>query len=756
MILLHLFFILLLITGNAVICFDNLAELQKYAVTHQEYPPSDDKDWLDPDYTTFHKSLHPTFFDRLSQLLRLQKKPLWTPTDFEETLHAIVKQRKKQKLSGRFVTHFRLDQPAKFFIWGDLHGAFHSLVRALEWLYKDNIITQDLKIIKPDHYFVFNGDAIDRSPYILETLSLLLLLLKRNSQQVFYIRGKHENSNYWHNFGLKRELILRIPNTLGGKIPLAPLVSEFFKTLPLALYISTIQDPTDVIRISHYGRDRFEINEEYFGDFWNDTTKTGISYYDIRNKQESEQPVTIKSLIKTEEWLRESRTMLGEPKDAVGLGLLDQEKGAMTWAILSSPIMPYQVYYDFFYDAFAIVDVTIPISESTITLYNQNLKKKDGFKKNRTFNLLTGVSVDIERGIATDLIIGSSLSLVSGVASMGKQVKRGISARLREANQAISGNNYHIKLIIYNDDYVPYLARRNISRFLKKDGIDIVLCPTGSPTLFSYLDYIKEDKILVLFPITGSSIFRKKDLGGLINFRQTYANEIHALIDYVTTEHAARRFAFFYQDDAYGVSALKAAKEILEQKGIAESEWASVSYLRGSSEFSKQAKAIKLSLPDAIGFFSTALATEELIRQIGIEFLANKVLFGISFLGEEPIRQFIKRKGITIYWGAVVPNPQISQLEIVKEYRQAMDRNNYSYDVFSLEAYIGASIFVDALQKIDGEITREKIKKQLESLDNYQFKGLTLTFNPETRSLFDSVWIETSPDEEWIEKKVKN
>ena len=87
--------------------------------------------------------------------------------------------------------------------------------------------------------------------------------------------------------------------------------------------------------------------------------------------------------------MRESRTVFGEPKGIPGLGLLDQEGGAMTWAILSAPIMPYQTYYNFFYDAFGVIDVTIPITDSTITLYNQNINKKDGFKKNVPLNLNT-------------------------------------------------------------------------------------------------------------------------------------------------------------------------------------------------------------------------------------------------------------------------------------------------------------------------------------------------------------------------------
>ncbi|MGB8366784.1 MAG: ABC transporter substrate-binding protein [Candidatus Babeliales bacterium] len=746
------FIIILLIMENTMGGFYKLADLQEYAAMHPELPSSDDEDWLDPDYTTFHQDLYQGFIARFAQLFGLQKKPVWTPNYFEKLLQSIVKEREKQKLSGRLVAHIQLLQPAKFYIWGDLHGAFHSLVRALEWLYKNDVITQDLKIVDPSHYFVFNGDAIDRSPYTLETLSILFLLLERNEKQVFYIRGKHEVEGHWQNFSLNRELHVRIGDSSEKKKPLIELVRKFFNTLPLALYINTKKNDSQVIRISHYGRDSLGIDEEYFGNFWNETNKEDIMYYDVRNKKKSKKSVSVEAMITTEDLLRESRTINGDPKDITGLGLLDQEYGSMTWAILSAPIMPYQTHYNFYSDAFAVLDVKTPISDSTITLYNQNLKKKDGFKKNKTFKLFFGVPADIDRGIVTELKVGSTIPLRGTEATSGIQDKRGISARIREANQSIGpGRKYHIKLIIYNDDYDPYLARKNIRRLIEKDKVDIILCPLGSPTLAAYLDYVKEGKILILFPITGSDSFRKKDLVNLINWRATYSDEISALVNYIMAEHFISNFAFFYQDDAFGTGALKVAHDTLKKKGI--SEWTDISYGRGSSKFSEQAKAMKIAQPGAIGLLSTALPSQEFMRQIGVDFLANKIIFGM--VGQIPFRQFAEQKGIQIYWGSAVPNPKISDLEIVKEYRQAMNRNNYPLGVFSLEAYIGTSIFIEMLQKIEGDVTFDKIKQQFEVFNNFQFKGFTLNFNPETRTIFDSVWIETGENKKWIKKEIK-
>ena len=85
-----------------------------------------------------------------------------------------------------------------------------------------------------------------------------------------------------------------------------------------------------------------------------------------------------------------------------------------------------------------------------------------------------------------------------------------------------------------------------------------------------------------------------------------------------------------------------------------------------------------------------------------------------------------------------------------------MDENNLPYDVFSLEAFLTTSLLVDVMKRIKGPITREKIAKKLESFYDDKFQGLTLTFNPNTRSLARYVWIETADNENWIERKIKN
>lgn len=728
----------------------DLSGIKKYAAAQKEFPePDKPTDWNDPNYKTYLTQITPTIFDRFLQAFRTKNSSQFDPNLFKKQLGTITSVREAIGYKNKYVTCMRCKPKTNVFLWGDLHGAFHSLVRALTFLHGKNIIDNQLKIVDEQTYFIFNGDVIDRSPYGLETLSLILLLLEKNPEQVIYIRGNHEYQNYWYNFSLKRELMIRMYQFEkdSNNIPLGDLVSRFFNTLPLALYLSTSTPTKNVIRISHFGLESRIIEENKLGNLFIEASDQPFTYYDLDKKLPTATPVNVKIIIKKEDWMREHRA-------TTGLGFLDQSYGATAWSVISCPIQAYQKLYNFYYDAFVLLNPENPLENSTITLYQNDIRKSEGFKVFGMYNLYTGALIKENEEppqLKNDISLGSSMALVGGVASMGIKTKLGLSLKINQENQQNGINLHPIHAFILNDNYTPSLARKNIIHLLEKN-IDLILLPVGTPTLSAYLDYVTSQKILVLFPITGAPQFRSPELKGLVNFRASYADEVRNLIDYEVNTLGARKFAFFYQDDSYGLGPLQAAHEALKKYGF--TQWTDVAYTRNASDLQKQAQAILAAQPDAIGFFSTGNQTEEVIRRLGIESIANKKLFGISFLAEESFRIFVKSHGIPIIFGAVVPNPNTSQLQIVREYRDAMDTINHTYDIFSLEGYIATSILVDVIKQLPGEINKQTILEKIQSLKGYPFKGLTLTFNPNLRNLSQPVWLEIGENVEWSVGKI--
>ncbi len=715
--------------------FNSITDLEKFTKKMPEYPPMDNEDLQNPVYIHFYKGFLPNPVESL--LFKLFGKKLeTTPNNLVDLLHSITEARKQQGLGGHFVTRISLNKPARFFIWTDLHASIHSFQRSLTWLINNKDMHPDFTLISDNIYLVFNGDSIDRGAYNLETIYLILQLMHKNPKQVFYIRGLHEEGAYWQNYTLKQELSVRARTLSDEFIPLSSMFLAFFDTLPIALYIGIANQPEDVIRISN--NPPVYLDEMQMGTFFTETSEP-ITHYTLTEQEEAPRRVNVKAIIKTEvDWLHKTQTR-------EGLRMLRQSHGSTTWSLISGRIKILQKEYQFYYDAFACLQVHTPINESTLTLINRNIRTNEPFKQQETVNVITGRQSETTP-MKSEIRIGSSMALVGGVSLMGQSTRDGVSTSVNETNKAGGIHGHYLSVIIYNDDYTPFLARQNVERLLNIDDTDLLLLPVGGPTLDSYIDYVREGKVSVLFPVTGAQQFRTPELNHLVNLRATSVDEVSALIDYVYSQYRVKKFAFFYQDDAY--EPIDGAHHILKKRGI--TEWTDVPYLRGSTDFTEQIEHIKQAEPEAIGLFSTASAAQELFRQIGIDYLANKKLFGISFSSEKSIRLYAKHHGIDILFSSVVPNPRTSQLEIVQDYRKAMDASFYAYDNFSLEAYIGTQLLIQILEDIGSPpFSSKKILEHLEALNKFQFKGLTFTFNPQRRDLSPSVWLETAPDKEW-------
>jgi ABC-type branched-subunit amino acid transport system substrate-binding protein len=733
---------------------ETIQGLLAYTKHMQEYPMPDNNDLDDPNYTSYYKSIIPGRFGRFMHKIGL-KPTSWEIGDLQKQLLKIIERNERKNISGRQVMRILLDQPSTLYVFGDIQAQLHSLVRSLTFLYNSGIIDKNLIIKDPNTYIIFNGNAIDRAPYSLECLFVLTLLLELNPDNVFYVRGTHEDKDYWQNFGLKRELKQRAAYLLSDKssadeIPMEDLLRRFFMTLPLALYIAEKQYPLDVIRFSHTRRNNEELREEMFDDFFTTHPDKKVYTYDVRQKVRSRQTPSIKTLITAEDWFKEHRAHKG-------LGILDQDLGTTAWSIVSTPIMAYQKYYNFTFDAFVQIDLTVPIDKSTITLWYNDNTGPTLFKKDQTYRLTAAMPIEAENHTDTttsEIKIGATLPLDRGLAIMGQRVKRGMDIRINQENEKGGINGQPIRAITYNNDYTPFLARQNIETLINKDKTRLIFLTIGSQIFQTLIDFVKDNRITAIFPTNGAPEFRKPELTSLVNFGPSYEDEIEILINHMLTEYGARKFLFFYQNDAYGIGLLEQAHKELKARDI--HDWVDVPYARGETNFKKQADIIKNSQVDTVGLFSTAKSTEELFRQVGIDALTNKKIFGVSYLGEISFREFIKTHGLHVILGAVVPNPAKSTLEIAENYRQAMDNNKRPYDVFSFLAYICTGILIDVMHRINGQVTPEKIVEKMESYYDDKYQGLTLTFNPQTRSLARYVWIETNADEDWIEKKIKN
>lgn len=734
MLYIYIFFCTYFFLSNS---FTTLQEIQEYARLYPEFPSSNTTNITKPNYTTFHKQLMVSplkrWLAKTFEIVGIKKKPLWTIEHLISLLTTVSTQRKAQGYTGQFVMAFKPSVGTRFIVVGELHAAFHSLARVLQEWYNQKIISEELYLAS-DYYVVLNGNAINWSAYNLETLTLILLLMHKNPQKVIYIKGTHEHQEHWLDFDLKQELLVRAQGLSSEKIPLRSSLVDFFNTLPFALYLQA--QNTELIRIASLQPSLRLFNEAYLSQSLKRPLTSKPTAFSFVTSQ-SVEPLLIRAIIK-------SNHQVFKHKASQGLIFLIPEKGAATWSLISAPIEPFKQTYNFFNDAYAILSINPRLQEWTITLYSHNIQGKNVFVST-TYNFMYGYEIKPPyKPLLTkeEIVIGSTLDLSKTSAAAGKRLQQGLSLRVMKENYKGGIRGHPLRLVILDDQYTPLFARQNVIKLLNRYKTNKIIAPLGTPTTQAFLSFVESKKILVLFPYTGATIFRKPGLTNFIHLRTSYINEAKALVTYAINTFQAQRFAVFYQDDSYGQAPLIGAREAFKEHAI--NRWLEVSYTRNNPNVEQAAQQISNFNPDVILFFSTAAPSQALIQKLGINKITTTIFMGISFL-TDILRKYFTDIGLRLILSQVIPSPTRTDIEIIKEYQRDMSKYNPGAPLTtdSLEGYLDASVFIDTLHKIKDLSSNEELIKQFENIKNYNFKGLILNFNPQTRELLNHVWIDT-------------
>ena len=385
--------------------FENINELIYDSQSKDEFAqPEDYIDYKRPSWKTYQnkiqKSLISQEIDNVLAMLRLKRRPEWHASYFEHLLEKTISRREAEGFKNEFVIRLTPKPGSKFIIWGDLSGAYHSVIRGLQKLIELNVIDENLKLKSSNDFIVFTGDANSRSPFIMEMLTLIMKLDERNTDKIFYLTGNNEKYGSWRSFGLLEELQIK------GKYLETPIeeisqqLDRYFNTLPMGIYISSYPHRSkDFVRISHFAMECFThqgyqdlinlLDDSYFSDqLLNDREKKDLKIInlDFPRGNPSEKLVNVKAIIKSLYKLN-----IGQNHD--GLQLLIPDKAATAWTILSCPTAIASKVLNFYNDTFVILETAEELDDWTITLYYRDIRGTEDFKTKK-YNFISGQQLE--------------------------------------------------------------------------------------------------------------------------------------------------------------------------------------------------------------------------------------------------------------------------------------------------------------------------------------------------------------------------
>ena len=326
--------------------------------------------------------------------------------------------------------------------------------------------------------------------------------------------------------------------------------------------------------------------------------------------------------------------------------------------------------------------------------------------------LLPGLSDAVEPGLSVDEVRVGMVNAQSGPASaLGLGMLNGAQAYFQRINAEGGVHGRRIRLLSLDDGYEPSRTAAHTRSLLKTQQVFALLGFVGTPTSRAALPLAKRAQVPYLLPFTGTEFLRTPVKPGVFNIRASYIEETEQLVERVTEDLKLSKIAILMQDDSFGESVKGGLKGALLKRNL--TLYAQARIQRNSLTVKEAIEALQRTQPEAVFFVGTYRQLAAAIKQAkALGF--NTRFISVSFIGTEGFIREVGNDGNGVYITQVVPSPHDSSLALVQAYQT--DMQPAEFDHASLEGYIGAAVFTQALRKAGAQPTRETFLDALEHL----------------------------------------
>jgi ABC-type branched-subunit amino acid transport system substrate-binding protein len=331
----------------------------------------------------------------------------------------------------------------------------------------------------------------------------------------------------------------------------------------------------------------------------------------------------------------------------------------------------------------------------------------------------------------TSILIGQSAAFTGPAAQLGIQMRDGAKLWFDYINAQGGVNGRRIEFKSRDDKYESKLAAENTKKLIEEDRVFLLFAYVGTPTSQASLPIFTEARVPFVAPFTGAELLRTPFNRYIFNVRASYFDETEKIVEHLTRT-GVKRFAVFYQNDAYGQAGLEGVKRALARRNLQIAATGTVE--RNTTNVADAVKTINAAQPEATVMISAYTSVAEFVRQMQKAGSISQ-FFNVSFVGSKALAEALGKDGHGVMVSQVVPFPWSPLTPVVKEYLDLVKRaGNVDVNFSSLEGFIAAKVLVEGLRRAGKDPTREKFVAAMESMSNYEIGGFAVRFSPENHN----------------------
>jgi branched-chain amino acid transport system substrate-binding protein len=324
-----------------------------------------------------------------------------------------------------------------------------------------------------------------------------------------------------------------------------------------------------------------------------------------------------------------------------------------------------------------------------------------------------------------EILIGQSCQLSGPLAPLTREIQEGAGWCFEQVNARGGVHGRQVRVVALDDAYDPRRTADNVRQLIEKHGVFALFNLAGTPTTLAALPVLREHKVPLIAPFTGTDALRSSFDRYVFNVRAGYADEIEKIVQHLGVL-GIDRVGVAYLNNAFGTGGLDAVKSAAARRGVVLA--AATPLEIDGSGLREAAQDLARSRSPVIILATAGKVTSDFIaayRSSG----ASAQFYALSVVSSQQLIQALgdRSKGVAI--AQVMPYPWGSGTRLARELSDLASRKGVEAGYNHMEGFVSARVLVEGLQQAGPSPTRESLVRGLEGLRELDLGGYVVRFS---------------------------
>ncbi len=333
------------------------------------------------------------------------------------------------------------------------------------------------------------------------------------------------------------------------------------------------------------------------------------------------------------------------------------------------------------------------------------------------------------------IVLGQSVPVTGAADQIGLAYSAGAKLFFSAFNERKNNPGYTFEQKILNDDYDANKAAANTKQLIA-DRVDALFGYVGTASSDASAAIAKATETVFFAPFAASDALRAKEQTHVFHVRPSLSDEAVRIVRHCQTL-SQTRIALLAEDDAMGRAGLAAITQALadaKMPPLVASAFVPVN----SDKVQGAVASIMKAQPQAVLQVALFNSSAAFIRQMRKAGYAGAFM-NFSVVGLDPLYSALGKEISGVVVSQVVPSPRSVTLPIVKEYLSAIDTSDQSPSYESLEGFIAAKTFAEAVRRAGKTFDSAALQKTLASMTDYDVGGFCVNLRGGVRDAARSI-----------------